>query len=171
MSNGLAFDADCSTLYFADSARRTVWRYDYDLETGTVSNKVAHVVLARKDGLPDGLAVDGAGHLWIAVWFGGFVLQVDAQGIELQRLPLPANVTQPTAVAITPEGDVYVTSSADRGYGSPAAHPLAPEGFDFGVAPLGALFVAKGAAATGAAEARVADLQDAVFEEKEEEED
>jgi sugar lactone lactonase YvrE len=38
-SNGLAFSSDGRTLYFSDTPRFVIFRYDYDLATGAASNR------------------------------------------------------------------------------------------------------------------------------------
>ena len=37
ISNGLAWSADNKTMYYIDSQPGTLWAYDYDLNTGSIS--------------------------------------------------------------------------------------------------------------------------------------
>ncbi len=50
---------------------RTIYAYDYDLATGTVSNKREFVKVKGMGGVPDGATVDAEGHLWSAIAGGG----------------------------------------------------------------------------------------------------
>lgn len=66
VSNGPCWSPDGKTFYFADSRSRAIWAYDYDLDTGKVSNKRKFVEFGPEDGLPDGATVDAEGHVWSA---------------------------------------------------------------------------------------------------------
>ena len=48
--NGLAFDAECSRLYWADTLEAKIWRWDYDAATGIRRNTVSytHLTLPTK---------------------------------------------------------------------------------------------------------------------------
>jgi sugar lactone lactonase YvrE len=66
-SNGLTFSPDRRTLYFSDTPRFVIYRYDYDLPTGAASNRREFVRIeptATDRGRPDGAAVDAEGCYW-----------------------------------------------------------------------------------------------------------
>ncbi|KAG7341310.1 gluconolactonase [Nitzschia inconspicua] len=68
-TNSICWSNDGKTMYLADSPTRRIDRYDYDLETGLLSNRRE---LHRKDhGDPDGSVVDAQGFLWNATWRQG----------------------------------------------------------------------------------------------------
>lgn len=52
-----------SLVYFHDSVAMVVWEYDFDLETGNISNK--QLLIDRRDsfGEPDGMVVEYVSHL------------------------------------------------------------------------------------------------------------
>jgi sugar lactone lactonase YvrE/DNA-binding IclR family transcriptional regulator len=113
VANGLAFAPDGGTLYFADSAHRAVYAYDYDLATGLVARRRRFVEFA--EGVkPDGLAVDAEGHVWIAVWDGWRVERHDTRGRLVRTVNLP--VPRPTSLAFGGEdlATLYVTSGRAR---------------------------------------------------------
>jgi sugar lactone lactonase YvrE len=63
-SNGLAFSPDGRTLYFSDTPRFVVYRFDYDPATGEAANRREFIRLeptATDRGRPDGAAVDADG--------------------------------------------------------------------------------------------------------------
>ncbi|MBD9624704.1 SMP-30/gluconolactonase/LRE family protein [Ensifer sp. ENS06] len=88
--NGPAFSPDNRSLYFSDSARGRILRYDLD-DRGVISNRRTFFTFRTDDGLPDGLAVDSAGNVWCALYGGAKVVCVDPAGRLRQSLPLPAS--------------------------------------------------------------------------------
>jgi sugar lactone lactonase YvrE len=111
-SNGIAWNADSTALYLVDTPRRTVWRYDFDLDAGTLGAREVFARIPDDDGLPDGLATDQAGGVWVALFSGGAVHRYDADGTRTDVVPMP--VTYPTSLAFG--GDdrrtLFVTSSS-----------------------------------------------------------
>ncbi len=39
MTNGIGFSPDDRTIYITETVKRVIYAYDYDIETGAVSNK------------------------------------------------------------------------------------------------------------------------------------
>lgn len=109
LSNGLAWSPDGSRFYSIDTVPGTVWTRTYDPVTGRFGTRGA--LIDFDDGSPDGMCVDAAGDLWIAVWGRGRVECRTPQG-ELRRV---VNVAAPhtTSVAFAgPELDVLVITTA-----------------------------------------------------------
>ncbi|MDX6766443.1 MAG: SMP-30/gluconolactonase/LRE family protein [Candidatus Methylacidiphilales bacterium] len=93
-SNGLAWSADGASLYYIDSKTGRIDVCDYDLETGTPSNR-RPLVQAAPTGRPDGMCIDAAGNLWSGHW-GGWAVRCyhGRTGECLAEIPIPcANVT------------------------------------------------------------------------------
>jgi sugar lactone lactonase YvrE/DNA-binding IclR family transcriptional regulator len=113
VANGLAFAPDGRTLYFADSAHRTVYAYDYDVSRGTVGARRRFVTLPD-DVKPDGLAVDADGGVWIAAWDGWRVERRAPDGTLAKTIRLP--VPRPTSLAFGGRNlaTLYVTSARAR---------------------------------------------------------
>ncbi|MEP7328041.1 MAG: SMP-30/gluconolactonase/LRE family protein [Betaproteobacteria bacterium] len=113
VANGIGFAPDGSTLYFAESAGRTVFAYDLDAKRGTVSRR--RTFASWPDGVkPDGLAVDVEGGVWVAIWDGWRIERWTADG-KLQRtirLPVP----RPTSVAFGGRdlATLYITTARLR---------------------------------------------------------
>jgi sugar lactone lactonase YvrE len=125
-SNGLAWSADSSAFYLVDTPRRVIWRYDYDVDGGGLGAREEFVRLDEGAGLPDGLATDQAGGVWVALFAGGAVHRYDAGGGLTHAVPMP--VTHPTSLAFGGRHltTLFVTtSSAHLGPGGPASQPLA----------------------------------------------
>lgn len=77
ISNGLAWSPDGSTLYHADTAARTITRRPYGDVVGEPT------VFVTIDGMPDGIAVDADGCLWVTVFDAGRVDCYAADGTWL----------------------------------------------------------------------------------------
>ncbi len=111
-SNGLAWNADSSAMYLVDTPRRVIWRYDFDLRAGRLGERGEFVRIGDDDGLPDGMATDQAGGVWVALFSGGSVHRYDADGTLTHVVRVP--VTYPTSLAFG--GDdlrtVFVTTSS-----------------------------------------------------------
>ncbi|MGE0242153.1 MAG: SMP-30/gluconolactonase/LRE family protein [Parvibaculaceae bacterium] len=87
--NGPAFAPDNRALYFSDTVGRRILSYDLARD-GTLSGRRTFFAFSAEDGLPDGLAVDSAGHVWCALYGAGKVVCITAAGTAKQSLPLPA---------------------------------------------------------------------------------
>ena len=114
VANGLGWSPDSHAMYFTDSFRRTVYQYDFDLRSGTISNRRPLIVLGPGEGTPDGLTVDDAGCLWVALWDAWCVVRFSPSGQEMQRIRLP--VPRPTSCCFGGSNleTLYITSAAVR---------------------------------------------------------
>ncbi|RFM26892.1 SMP-30/gluconolactonase/LRE family protein [Deminuibacter soli] len=95
ISNGLCWSADNKTLYYIDSYEYAVRAYDFNLETGMLSNKRMVVKMTEQGVLPDGMCIDEEGMLWVAIWGGGCVNRYNpATGAIIGKVKVEApNVT------------------------------------------------------------------------------
>lgn len=110
VSNGPCWSPDNKIFYFSDSKAQTIWAYDFDLETGAISNRRVFND-TKEHGYPDGATVDDEGYLWSARWDGACILRIDPCGRIGRVVTMPA--TRPTCVCFGgPNLDtLYVTSS------------------------------------------------------------
>jgi sugar lactone lactonase YvrE len=113
LPNGLGWSPDGRTFYLVDSMEGVLWAFDTELASGTLGARRELVRFKESDGLPDGLCVDAAGCLWLAMWGGGRVLRIAPDGAVLEALDMP--VVQPSSCAFGGAGlDVlFVTSAAE----------------------------------------------------------
>ncbi|CAG4928767.1 unnamed protein product [Colias eurytheme] len=114
ISNGLAWDLKENAMYYTDSFDYNIRRYDYNVETGEISN-MRYIFDFKKngiEGLPDGTTIDKDGNLWVAVFFGSCVIQIDPRtGKLLKKIPIPAE--QVTSVIFGgPNYDILFVTSA-----------------------------------------------------------
>ncbi len=110
ITNGVVWSPDSRTLYVADSAPQLIHAHDFDLASGSVSNR--RVFSAMKDlGYPDGAAVDSEGYLWSCRWEGQCVARFAPDGSLDRIVPIPAWRVTSLAFGGTDLKTVYVTSA------------------------------------------------------------
>ncbi len=73
LANGLGWSPSGDTMYFSDTHKGTIWAYDYDLASGAPRNRRAFAQVPDDLGVPDGLSVDSAGRVFVAIWRGARV--------------------------------------------------------------------------------------------------
>ena len=125
LANGLGFSPDERTLYFADSAARLIYAYDYDAASGTARNRRVFVKVPATSGLPDGLTVDAEGYVWSAEWYGSRVVRYDPDGKVEREIATPAKQTSSLAFGGPELTDIFITSA-----GKSEAMPTMPPGYD-----------------------------------------
>ena len=62
---------------------------DYDIATGQVTNRRRWVTIDSADGMPDGIAMDGEGCLWVALYCGGMLRRYNPDGEWIGTVRLP----------------------------------------------------------------------------------
>lgn len=110
VANGMAFSPRDDVMVFGDSTAETFWKYDLDIERGTLSNK--RVFLQTHD-LPwrvDGATFDSEGYYWCALLGDWSIGRFDLEGRLDRIIRLP--ISHPTMCNFGgPDLDVlYVTS-------------------------------------------------------------
>ena len=125
LANGLGLSPDDRTLYFTDTAARTIYAYDYDPATGDVTKRRVFVKVPSDEGLPDGMTVDSEGFVWSAQWYGGCVVRYDPDGKVERRLRTPAKQTSCVAFGGSELTDLFITSAAKS-----EPMPIMPPGYD-----------------------------------------
>ena len=115
ISNSLCWSPDSTRMYFADSARRTIYSYCFDAVMGTASHR--EVFAQTPQGIyPDGSTVDSEGFLWNAQWGGSRVVRYTPDG-DIDRI-VEVAVSQPSCVAFGgPELNQLLVTSASQGLG------------------------------------------------------
>ena len=110
VSNGLAWNADGTTMFHSDSKGQIVWTYDYDPATGTVGDRRVLARPTEEIGRPDGAAVDVEGYYWSSGISAGVLNRWAPDGSLDRSIPLP--VSNPTCPCFGGPDlrTIYVTS-------------------------------------------------------------
>jgi sugar lactone lactonase YvrE len=126
LSNGIGWSPAGDRMYFVDSTAQRIDAFDFDGSTGTIGNRRPFATVDPSDGLPDGLAVDAEGGLWLCLFGGAALRRYGEAGTLDEVIELP--VTRPTCPAFGGPGrrTLFVTS-ARRGLspGQLAREPFA----------------------------------------------
>ena len=105
VSNGPCWSPDGKTFYFADSWSGYISAYDYNLDTGEISNKRKFVSTTERPGAPDGATVDSEGYLWSAQVYGGYLIRYSPDGKTDKVIDFPIKkVTSVDEPAIIGDG-------------------------------------------------------------------
>ncbi|MDW7693546.1 SMP-30/gluconolactonase/LRE family protein [Flammeovirgaceae bacterium SG7u.111] len=110
ITSGMDWSVDGKTFFLTDTNRHVIWAYDYDLETGNISNRRDHIVFG-KDEYPDGMCIDSEGGFWVAMWEGSKLSHFDADGNKIEDIPLP--VKYPTSCCFGGDDmkELFITTS------------------------------------------------------------
>jgi L-arabinonolactonase len=112
ISNSLCWSPDSRTLYYSDSPQRTVWAWDFEPDSGQISNRRVFIHLPSDDGVPDGATIDTEGYFWLSVWGSWEVRRYDPNGWLDRTVRMP--VQQPTCPMFGGKNldTIYVTSAS-----------------------------------------------------------
>jgi|HubBroStandDraft_1064217.scaffolds.fasta_scaffold127024_2 sugar lactone lactonase YvrE len=113
ISNGIGWSPDGTTMYLADSGTGDIDAFDFDPAKGDISRRRTIAHISTPNAVPDGLAVDDNGDIWVALWNGGALARYHPDGSLLSTIPLP--VDRPTSCAFgdTGGGTLFVTTARE----------------------------------------------------------
>jgi sugar lactone lactonase YvrE len=115
ISNGIGWSPDDQLMYYVDSLAYRVDIFDYDQATGEISGRRALASLGEGAVVPDGLAVDADGNVWVAVWGGGVLRRYSPAGQLTGEVPLPAAHVTSCAFGGPELEQLYITTAAGPG--------------------------------------------------------
>ncbi|KKY23591.1 putative calcium homeostasis protein [Phaeomoniella chlamydospora] len=109
--NGFQWSADDKTMYMTDGPAKCIWQWDFEIETGKISNQRPFFKREEGPGDMDGSAMDEEGCIWNAVFGGGRVLRIAKDGSKvIGEVKLPTkNITCPFFAGT----ELIITSAVD----------------------------------------------------------
>ncbi len=132
ISNGMGWSADGRTCFYIDTPTKSVDAFDYDVDRGVMSKRRIFADLRAEEGLPDGLALDSEGGIWVAMYGGGCLVRLTPRGNVDCRIEVP--------LARLVTSCVFGGDDLSRLFITTAAEPMSPS--DLKVQPnAGGLFV------------------------------
>lgn len=111
VSNGIAFSPDSTRMYFSDSRVDRSYQYDYDAETGALSNRRAFADTSAYKGRIDGATVDAEGNYWGALFQGAAVGCFSPKGALIAKIGLPVSCPTMCSFGGANMDTLYVTSA------------------------------------------------------------
>jgi len=114
ISNGLGWSPDGRTMYLIDSGPRVIHAFSFDADAGTIADGSVLVTVPDEIGTPDGMTVDAAGDLWVAIYGGGCIHRYSHNGALRQSIHVPA--AQVTSCAFAGPGlhRLYITTATEN---------------------------------------------------------
>ncbi len=113
LSNGLGWSPAGDVVYHVDSKPGVVSSATYDAASGVVGPWKA-LIDGFPGGLPDGLCVDTAGRLWIAVWGSGQVRCYAPTGEQVGAVRVPAPHVTSVCLVGPARDRLLVTTARDE---------------------------------------------------------
>lgn len=114
-SNGIGWSPDGSTMYYIDSGEPNpvVRAFEFDRITGNLGPSTKFVATHKEWGIPDGLAVDASGCLWVAFWGGAALRRFSPLGHLLGTYHVPTKFPTCPTFGGKDLTDLYVTTGWD----------------------------------------------------------
>jgi L-arabinonolactonase len=112
-SNGPCWSPDNRTFYFSDSVPRTIFAFDYNLDSGAISNRRVFANTEKIGGAPDGCTVDADGRVWSALCTGGKIACFSPSGALERTIEMPARLVSSVMFG-GPNLDVLYATSIGR---------------------------------------------------------
>lgn len=113
-SNGIGFSPGLDVMYYTDTGARTIYRFDYDRESGQLARQSVFAEAKDGRGKPDGLTVDAEGCVWSARWAGAGIVRYAPDGREIAWYDVPArNVSSLTFGGPGGTG-IYITTAVGK---------------------------------------------------------
>jgi sugar lactone lactonase YvrE len=110
LPNGIALSPDKSLLFHSDT-------YNDRVVVSSMASgrpvKTHAFSTAATPGHPDGMAIDTAGHLWIAFHFGGCVAEYTPEGLEVSRIEFPVENILSVCFGGPERSQLFVVTNSD----------------------------------------------------------
>jgi sugar lactone lactonase YvrE len=110
VSNGMGWSPDDDTFYYVDTVTFRLDAFDFDLKTGSLDNRRTLITVAPTEGLPDGMCVDEAGCIWLALSGAGQVRRYTPTGTLDRTIEVPVSRVTSCAFGGSDLDELYITS-------------------------------------------------------------
>ncbi len=113
ISNGIVWSKDKKYMYYIDTPTYQVKAYDYDDASGSISNERVAITLNDSLGSPDGMAIDENDMLWVCMWNGNSILNINPiTGEIITKIEVPAHNITSCAFGGKDLDTLYITTSS-----------------------------------------------------------
>lgn len=112
-SNGIEWTSGAELMYYIDSPRQMIEMFDFDAVSGELSNRRKFVDIPKEWGLPDGMTLDENDNLWVALWGGHRVIQIDKNTKKvIDEIIVPCPKASSCAFGGNDLSELYITTAA-----------------------------------------------------------
>ena len=111
ISNGIAWSPGGDQMYYIDSATQRVDVFDYLANDGSLARRRPLIEISPDLGMPDGLALDAEGGVWVALWRGRAVHRYGPDGRLEAVVDLPASQVTACTFGGPDLDELYITTS------------------------------------------------------------
>jgi len=113
ISNGIVWTSDQKTMYYIDTPTAKISAFDFDTNTGEISNGRVAVEVSESLGFPDGMAIDEENMLWVGMWNGNAVVRFDpTTGKVISKIEVPAHNVTSCAFGGANLDTLYITTAS-----------------------------------------------------------
>ena len=113
-SNGMGFTPDLSGFYWTDSTAKTIFRFDYDRDSGALTNRREFWKATPEHGTTDGMTVDTDGNLWVAFWGGWCLRHISIEGKVLEEIKMPVEKISSCIFGGAEMNELYITTAGGQ---------------------------------------------------------
>ena len=111
LSNGIGFSPDQKQMYYTDSLARKIYIFDYDIDSGDITNQRVFVETPDDGSIPDGMTVDAEGYVWGARGDGSSLYRYNPDGEQVVQIQFPAKKVSSVIFGGVDLTDMYVTTA------------------------------------------------------------
>jgi len=118
ISNGFAFNKSNTSLYWVNTSKKIIYKFDYDHKTSQISNQKEFYSYTDQLCDPDGIATDQDNNLFVAKWEGAGIDVINSRGVLIDKIDLPVKKISSMTFGGQSLDTLYITSAG--GTGSPS---------------------------------------------------
>ncbi len=111
-SNGLDWSVDKTKMFYCDTILQKIEVFDFNAETGDLSNRRIFAKIDEKLGKPDGFTMDINDNIWLGLWDGGAVLEIKNDGSFGRKIDVPAKKVSCCCFAGKNNDDLIITTAS-----------------------------------------------------------
>lgn len=111
-SNGLDWSVNGTKFYYCDTPLQQIEVFDFHADTNSLHNRRSFVKIPEAFGGPDGFAMDENDHIWLGLWGGNAVVEIDTDGNIVKRIDVPAAKTSSCCFAGKNLRDLIITTAS-----------------------------------------------------------
>lgn len=113
--NTFVWSADNTKFYFTDTLEGNILKFDFNLDTGVLSNKENFAKYER--GFPDGSTIDTDGCIWNCRYGGSCIVRFDPKGKVDQTIEMPVQNITNCVFGGKDMKTLFITTASNTGEG------------------------------------------------------